>query len=74
MNEEILRQTSKRVRSILGVCEELAYRSAVQNLPFRTIFYDFLIVRSLNLEVSLWVCAYRANLRSLLANYDVTTV
>ena len=37
MSEEILCQARKRVRSILCVCEELAYRSAVQNLPFRTL-------------------------------------
>ena len=32
------------------------------------------IVVSLDLKVSLWVSADRAELRSLLANYDVTAV
>ena len=31
--EEIWCQTRRRVRSLLSVNEELAYRSAVQNLP-----------------------------------------
>ena len=33
--EEILCQTRRRVRSLLDVNEELAHRSAVQNLPAR---------------------------------------
>ena len=37
--EERLRRTRKRVRSILGVCEELAYRSATQLSLLKIIFY-----------------------------------
>ena len=65
------------MRSIVGLCEQSGYRSAAQKEPIRTIFtifYDFLIVLSLNLKVSLWMCTYRTNLRSLLTNYDVTAV
>lgn len=35
---------------------------------------SFLPILSPYLEVALWVVAYRADLRSLLANNDVTTV
>ena len=40
--EEILCQTRRRVRSLLVANEELAYRSAVQNLPAICVFYEHL--------------------------------
>ena len=33
----VARQTRKRVRSILSVCEELAYRSLTRQMPHKTI-------------------------------------
>ena len=39
ITEEILYQTRRRVRSLLSANEELAYRSAVQNLPVILIIY-----------------------------------
>ena len=38
MIEGILCQTKKRVRSIVDLCEELAYCRLVQNSPIRMIF------------------------------------
>lgn len=41
MSEEILCVTKRQIRSIVDLCEEFGVRCKVQNLPLRTIFYNF---------------------------------
>ena len=75
--------TIKLVQSVSGVFSSLicTIKQKGQNFVLTSLVaipenrgICILIVLSLNLEVSLWVCADRAELRSLLAYYDVTTI